>query len=99
MKRASDESDGSLDGETNALLRALNHLDVLEDVMSPTDVSKSHVLQLRGVLEARRLELAVAEDRWEDAARWRDALRRVNGRCADHEAVFGGSEPGEDGYD
>ena len=58
---ASDESDGSLDGETNALLRALNHLDVLEDVMSPTDVSKSHVLQLRGVLEARRLELFVKD--------------------------------------
>lgn len=57
----SDESDGSLDGETNALLRALNHLDVLEDVMSPTDVSKSHVYQLRGVLEARRLELFVKD--------------------------------------
>jgi hypothetical protein len=46
------------------------------------------------------LELAVVEDRWADAARWRDTLRRVNGRCADHEAVFGGSEPGEeDGSD
>ncbi len=46
------------------------------------------------------LELAVSEERWADAARWRDALRRANGRCADHEAVFGGSEPGEeDGYD
>ena len=44
------------------------------------------------------LELAVAEDRWADAARWRDALRRVNGRCADHEAVFG-AEPGEDGHE
>ena len=45
------------------------------------------------------LELAVSEERWTDAARWRDALRRANGRCADYEAVFGGSEPGEDGYD
>jgi hypothetical protein len=46
------------------------------------------------------LELAVSEERWADAARWRDALRRANGRCADHEAVFGGSEPGEeDGSD
>ena len=45
------------------------------------------------------LELAVSEERWADAARWRDALRRANGRCADYEAVFGGSEPGEDGYD
>ena len=44
------------------------------------------------------LELAVVEDRWADAARWRDALRRVNGRCADHEAVFG-AEPGEDGHE
>ena len=45
------------------------------------------------------LELAVSEERWADAARWRDALRRANGRCADHEAVFGlRPEPGENGY-
>ena len=56
--------------ETNALLCALKHLDFLEDSLSKNDddavddvskVSKSRVLQLRGVLEARRLELAVAD--------------------------------------
>ena len=56
--------------ETNALLCALKHLDFLEDALSKNDddavddvsnVSKSRVLQLRGVLEARRLELAVAD--------------------------------------
>ena len=61
-----DESDPTSDGETNALLCALKHLDFLEDVLendddAMDDVSKSRVLQLRGVLEARRLELAVAD--------------------------------------
>ena len=62
-----DESDPTSDGETNALLCALKHLDFLEDSFSKNDddamddVSKSRVLQLRGVLEARRLELAVAD--------------------------------------
>ena len=62
-----DESDPTSDGETNALLCALKHLDFLEDSLSKNDddamddVSKSRVLQLRGVLEARRLELAVAD--------------------------------------
>ena len=45
------------------------------------------------------LERAVSEERWADATLWRDALHRVNGRCADHEAVFGlRPEPGENGY-
>ena len=35
------------------------------------------------------LERAVSEERWVDAALWRDALHRVNERCVDHEAVFG----------
>ena len=65
-----DESEPTSDGETNALLCALKHLDLLEDSLSKNDddavddvskVSKSRVLQLRGVLEARRLELAVAD--------------------------------------
>ena len=63
-------SETSETSETNALLCALKHLDLLEDSLSKNDddavddvsnVSKSRVLQLRGVLEARRLELAVAD--------------------------------------
>ena len=58
-----DAADG--DGEKNALRDALWHLDALERATSGSGeiraTSKSVMYQLRGVLEARRLELANAD--------------------------------------
>lgn len=38
---------------------------------------------------SEELELAILQDRWEDAQKWLEVLTVMNGRCADHEAVFG----------
>lgn len=38
---------------------------------------------------SEELELAILQDRWEDAQKWLGVLTVMNGRCADHEAVFG----------
>ena len=71
-------------GQPYALLRALQPPDgYLEDVMSPTDVSKSHVLQLRGVpVEARRLELFVKDPGSVSSEALVAPLRRSRARAA-----------------
>ena len=39
-----------------------------------------------------RLQLAAMDGRWEECARWRDALGAMNVPCVDYTAVYGGEE-------
>jgi hypothetical protein len=45
------------------------------------------------------LERAVEEERWSDAATFRDALREMNARSVDHRSVFRGDETQDDPED